>query len=311
MRRGHQLAGAGHRHGRGGPGDPGRCPAVGGQRPPAHRARRARGGRGVGGGRLSAAPRGPGPGRGHHRTHARRGDRGAQDPATPARRPRPTARGRRGRSGRRRARRGRVVRHRDPRPAVRRPGARPAGLRRRAAHRRLPGCGLRRVEGAARPRRRRAALPPPRSAAPGRDLGGHHPGPRDVRRLPRLRRAGVAPRRGARRGDGLRVAGGRRLHAGRLRLADRGDHAGPGARLPRARPHRPPTVLARRRRGPARGARAPDRASAARDLARPDAARPPAARREHAREPGHLHRGAAGRDRSAARRHHRGSREVP
>ena len=47
--------------------------------------------------------------------------------------------------------------------------------------------------------------------------------------------AGRPPGRRARRGDGLRVAGRRRVHPRRLHLADRGHHPRPGARHPRAR----------------------------------------------------------------------------
>ena len=60
----------------------------------------------------------------------------------------------------------------------------------------------------------------------------HDPRPRPLRRLPRRRRR---PGRRARRGDGLRGAGGPDVPARRLDLADRGDHARPRARLAGAR----------------------------------------------------------------------------
>ena len=53
------LARAGHRHGRGGPGDPGRVAEVGHRRPPAHRPRRPRRGRGLARADLPQVPRRP------------------------------------------------------------------------------------------------------------------------------------------------------------------------------------------------------------------------------------------------------------
>ena len=68
-----------------------------------------------------------------------------------------------------------------------------------------------------------------------RDLERRHdPGPRALRRVPRGRRKGQGPRRRARRGDGLRDAGGRCLPSRRVELARRGDHARPRHRLARA-----------------------------------------------------------------------------
>ena len=67
------------------------------------------------------------------------------------------------------------------------------------------------------------------------------------------------PGRRARRGDGLRVAGRRRVRARRDALADRGHHPRPGAGLPRARPARPAAVLEGRPARPARRARRGDR----------------------------------------------------
>ena len=56
---------------------------------------------------------------------------------------------------------------------------------------------------------------------------------------------GAAPGRRARRGDGVRVAGRRRVRARRLVVADRGHHARPGAGAARARPAGQAAVLAR------------------------------------------------------------------
>ena len=63
----------------------------------------------------------------------------------------------------------------------------------------------------------------------------HDPRPRPVRRLPAPAPSGPAPGRRARRGDGLRVAGRRRVPARLVVLADRGHHPRPGAGHPRAR----------------------------------------------------------------------------
>ena len=62
-------------------------------------------------------------------------------------------------------------------------------------------------------------------------------------------------RRRARRGDGLRDPGRRDVHARRLDLARRGDHARPRARVARARRAGQDAVLARRSGGPSGGAR--------------------------------------------------------
>ena len=94
-------------------------------------------------------------------------------------------------------------------------------------------------------------------AAAGRHQRRHHPRPRAVRRVPR-RREGLAGRR-ARRGDGLRVPGRRRVRARRDVVAHRGHHPRPGAGLPRARPARPAAVLEGRPARPARRARRRDR----------------------------------------------------
>ena len=72
-------------------------------------------------------------------------------------------------------------------------------------------------------------------------------------------------RRRARRGDGLRVARRRRVHARHDELADRRDHARPRQRPPRVRAAGQGAVLARRRHRPTRragrGARASSRAT--------------------------------------------------
>ena len=84
---------------------------------------------------------------------------------------------------------------------------------------------------------------------------GHDPRPRAVRRAPARR----PPRRRARRGDGLRGAPGADVHARRVDLADRGDHARPRHRHARARHARGGPVLEGRLGRPARRARARDR----------------------------------------------------
>ena len=66
----------------------------------------------------------------------------------------------------------------------------------------------------------------------------------------RERRPALPAGRRTRRGDGVRVAGRRRVRARREFLADRGHHRRPGARLAGARPAGQAAVLARRRAGP-------------------------------------------------------------
>ena len=162
-------------------------------------------------------------------------DRGAARADQPARRARPA--GRRGHVAGHLARR-RALRRRTPRRAVRLPAAQ--RLRRDAgpALRPLPERRVRRAAAAPGlgPRLRRAHRPAGRAAARGHQRR-HHPRPRAVRRLPG-RREDVTGRR-ARRGDGLRVARRRRVHAGHHQLAHRGHHPRPGAGLPRPRPARP------------------------------------------------------------------------
>ena len=83
----------------------------------------------------------------------------------------------------------------------------------------------------------------------------HDPGPRALRRPP----AGRPPGRRARRGDGLRGPSRPDLPARREHLADRGDHPRPGDRHPGPGRPRRGAVLARRRDRPPRRARQGDR----------------------------------------------------
>ena len=112
----------------------------------------------------------------------------------------------------------------------------PLRLRRhpRPAQRPLPERRVRRAAPAHRlgPGDRPAQRAPRRPAAR-RHQRRHHPRPRPLRRLPRRREG--QPGRRARRGDGLRVPGGRHLRARRHQLADRGHHPRPGARHARRR----------------------------------------------------------------------------
>ena len=105
----------------------------------------------------------------------------------------------------------------------------PARERARHARRPLPVGRVRRAAAADRlgPHGRRHPRAH-RRAAPRRHERRHDPRPRPLRRPPHRRRR---PRRRARRGDGLRGAAGPDLHARRLDLADRGDHARPRHRL--------------------------------------------------------------------------------
>ena len=128
--------------------------------------------------------------------------------------------------------------------------------RERARHARRP-LSVRRVRGAAAadrlgPDRGRHPRPHGRAAARGHERR-HDPRPRPLRRPPRRRRR---PRRRARRGDGLRGAPGPDVHARRLDLADRGDHARPRARLAGAgRAGRRPVLEGRGRRPSVRAGR--------------------------------------------------------
>jgi ATP-dependent Lhr-like helicase len=84
----------------------------------------------------------------------------------------------------------------------------------------------------------------------GGDQRRHDSRPGPLRRVPRRFRA-RGPGRRARRGDGLRVPRGRCLPARLHLVADRGDHARPGSRLPRPRRRRADAVLEGRPAGPA------------------------------------------------------------
>ncbi len=254
-RRGRHLqSGAGDRHGRGRPGDPGRVAAVRGLGPAAGRACRTPGRRRLHRRGLPQVPGRPRAGGRRHRADARGLHRGPADPVQPPGRARPADR----RHGRARQLAGR-------RPAG--PGP-PGGSFRlaprvrvhggaRHARRALP---FRRLRGVAAPRgvgpRHRHRHGPPRCPEARRHLGRHHPRPRALRCLPGRRgpEEGRRTRRRARRGDGLRIPGRRRLHPGHHVLADRGHHEGPGPRLARPRRPGPTAVLEGRPTGPAPGA---------------------------------------------------------
>ncbi len=274
----HVQSGAGHRHGRGRSGHPGGVAAVGRLRAPARRPRRASGRRGLDGRRLPQVPRRSGAGGGGHRADALGRHRGAAGAGQSAGRPRPAARrhgsdghlGRRGAAGRRPA--GRPVRR-----------ASRVGVHGRAGHARrpLPLRRLRRVAPApgVGPRRPDRHGPPRRPAA-GRHLRRHDPRPRPVRCVPggrRLRQGRGATGGRARRGDGLRVARRRCLHARYDVLAHRGHHPRPGAGHPRPRGAGPAALLEGRpagpppRTGPCPG-RVPARTRRARPGGRPDPA---------------------------------------
>ena len=151
--RGHVVARAGHRHGRGGPRGPDRDPHLGRERDAADRAREPPGGRGLARHHLPEVPgRPPGERRDHEGDEGGRG-RGDARPPEPARRPGAAPRG----DGRpRRAEGGRALRPRPPRRTLLRPGAGAVRGRPRHALGPLP---LGRVRGAAAARR---VGPPPR-----------------------------------------------------------------------------------------------------------------------------------------------------
>ena len=100
---GHLVARARHRHGRGGPRDPGRVAEVGHRRAPAHRPRGPRRRRRLARAHLPEVPRRPARVRGRRQAHARRRHRADRRAAQPARRARPADR----RHGRQRRRAGR------------------------------------------------------------------------------------------------------------------------------------------------------------------------------------------------------------
>ena len=238
--------------------DPGREPEVGRPRPAADRPRRPRARLGLEGPHLPEVPRRPARVRGRRTRDARRRDRGDEDPAQPAGRPGAADRGDRRRG---RDRGGRAAPARPRRVPVRRPLA-PAA-RERARHARRP-LSVGRVRGAAAadrlgPHGGRDPRPDGRAAAR-RHERGHDPRPRALRRAPRRRRR---PRRRARRGDGLRGAAGPDVHARRVDLADRGDHARPRARLAGAgRARRGAVLEGRGRRAAVRAGREDRRALA-------------------------------------------------
>ena len=244
---GHLVAGAGHRHGRGGPGAAGGVAEVGDRRAPAHRPRRPQRGRRLQGPHLPQVPRRPARVRRGRAPDARRRDRDHRGPAQPARRAGAADRGDGGH--RRRLARARAARAGEARLSLRRPQPRAARQRARHARRPLPLRRVRRAAPADRVGPGRGHDPRAQGrAAAGGDQRRHDPRPRPVRRAPARR----PPRGRAGRGDGLRGARGPDVHARRVDLADRGDHPRPRDRDARARRPGRAAVLARRRRGPAR-----------------------------------------------------------
>ena len=235
----HQLARAGHRHGRPRPRDPGRVAQIGLEGSAASGAGRPPAQRGLEGTDLPQVPRGPAGVRRGRQAHARGRDRGDRDPSEPARRARPAPRldGRRRRVG---GRRGPAGGHRDR--ALLRPLARAARERAGHARRALPVGEVRRAATARGLGPHRRHRPRAQGRAPARGhQRGHHPRPRPVRRPPARREAG----RRARRGDGLRGAAGADLPARRDHMADSGDHPRPGDRRPGPRGSGRRAVLAR------------------------------------------------------------------
>ena len=158
-----------------------------------------------------------------------------------------------------------------------------SGLRRHArpAQRALPQRRVRRAAPAHRlgPGHRHPHRTPGRPA-PGGDQRRHHPRPRPVRGLPRRRRGPRQAGRRARRGDGLRVPGRRRLRPRRHQLAHRGHHPRPGAGHPGTGRARATAVLEGRHPG------APGRARRRHRRLHPRARRPASrdGRRPRARE---------------------------
>ncbi len=155
----------------------------------------------------------------------------------------------------------RAARPRARRLQLRRPLARAARERARHARGALP---VRRVRGAQAadrlgPHGRGDPRAERRAAARGPERG-HDPGSRPVRRAPGRRRR---PRRRAGRGDGLRGPRGADVHARRVDVADRGDHARPRARLAGSGRARADPVLEGRRPRPSVRARRGDRARVA------------------------------------------------
>ena len=238
-----------HRHGRGRPRHAGRAAAIGRQRAAAHRPGRA-------------------PGRCRSRT-------GVHLPEAPCR---PAARGGRRRAHARRARSSRCAYPRNPLDVlaqqivaavavdewdvealfelVRRaaPFARCRGRAFDAVLDMLAGrYPVRRVRRAARPARvgprSPARSPAGRGATARGDQWRHDPRPGAVRRVHGRRGRPGPPGGRARRGDGLRVAGRRRVHARLDVLADPGHHPRPGAGRAGTRPAGSAAVLEGRRAG--------------------------------------------------------------
>ena len=263
---GHVVARARHRHGRRRPRGAGRVTRQRVVGAAAHRARRPPGGRAEPGQAVPQAPRRPGRGRGRGEADAGRAHRAHPLPPQPPRRAVP--------ADRRHVRAGRVAGRRPgPDPAAQRQLRRPSATRCStpastcspgATRPRSSASCARASSGTAPPGRRwRRRAWPGRRAAARRHQPRHHPRPRPVRRVPPRRHAG----RRARRGDGVRVAGGRDVPARRVDVAHRGDHLRAGHRHAGARPARQDAVLARRGAGPAARARPghrPVRAGAAR-----------------------------------------------
>ena len=182
-RRGHELLGAGHRHGRRRPGDPDQRPLVHFECAAAFRPGRAPGGCDLPGTPPHPAPRGAG-GRGRDRIRHDRGpDRGAAHPCAGARRPGPADRSRCRRRG------GCGTGDRDLAgggsafPSLLRPEGRrlrrgPAVAARHLSQRRFLGAAG--PPGAAR----RPVVRPARGRAARRHIGRHHPGPGSLRGVP-------------------------------------------------------------------------------------------------------------------------------
>ena len=246
-----------HRHGGRRPRHPGRVPTLGGQRPAAHRQGGSPGRRDLSGRAAPEAPHRPHRLRRHGAAHARRRDRdhaGAHQPLGRA------GSAHRGRGRPRTSRRRPLVRRRAPQRTVRHAAAQRVRGDAGSAERKVSLHRVRRAAPAVgvRPRRgvtHRAARRP----AAGGDLRRRDSRPRPVHGVPGLvrRYRQALPRRRTRRGDGVRVAAGRRHLPGRHQLAHHRDHPRPGAGPPGAGAARPTAVLARRRRGQARRTRAP------------------------------------------------------
>ena len=288
------VAGARHRHGRGRPGGAGRVAEVGHRRAAARRPRRPRRRRRVQGPHLPQVPRRPARVRRRRQTHARRRDREDRRAAQPARRARPADRGHGGvvrgsapgGRGRTRSSRGRT-RSRSCRARSSRTCSTcsPAATRRRSS----PSCG-RGSSGTAWPARSARARAPARwrSRTPARSPTAACSAstcPTAAGSASSTRRWSTRPARPG-------------VPAGRVELADRGDHARPRRRLPGAGHARRGAVLeGRRRRAPARAGRGDRRVQPLGGRAgRRDARRRVRPRSPRRPEPDRVPGGAAGRD---------------